>query len=151
MPRSSPFASPFFVGFEELEQLLERVTKTSSDGYPPYNIEQLSDRRFRITVAVAGFTEADLEVTLEDNQLTVRGKKDDDRERAFLHRGIATRQFQRGFVLANGLEVTGAALDNGLLHIDIERPAAEPRARRIDIQTGPAPTPTRLKSVRAGG
>ena len=149
MPRSSLFASPFFVGFEEFEQLLERVAKTSNDGYPPYNIEQLSDRRFRITVAVAGFTDNDLEVTLEDNQLTVRGKKDDDRKRAFLHRGIATRQFQRGFVLANGLEVTGAALDNGLLHIDIERPAAEPRARRIDIDTGPAPT--RLKSVGAGG
>jgi len=151
MPRSSLFASPFFVGFEELEHLLERVTKTSNDGYPPYNIEQMSDRRFRITVAVAGFTEADLEVTLEDNQLTVRGKQDDDRERDFLHRGIAARQFQRGFVLANGLEVTGAALDNGLLNIDIERPAAEPHARRIVIDTGPAPAPKRLKSVRAGG
>lgn len=151
MSRSSLFASPFFVGFEEFEQLLERVTKTSNDGYPPYNIEQMSERLFRITVAVAGFTEADLEVTLEDNQLTVRGKKGGDRERAFLHRGIATRQFQRGFVLANGLEVTGAALDNGLLHIDIERPATEPRARRIEIDTGPAPAPKRLESVRAGG
>ncbi len=150
MPRSSLFASPFFVGFEEFEQLLDRVAKTSSDGYPPYNIEQLSETRFRVALAVAGFTESDLDVTVEDNQLTVRGKRDDDGERAFLYRGIAARQFQRGFVLANGLEVTGAALDNGLLHIDIERPVAEPRARRVEINAG-APAPTRLKSVRAGG
>ena len=151
MSRASLFGSPLFVGFEDLEELLERITKSSSDGYPPYNIEQLSERQFRITIAVAGFTEDDLVITVEDNQLVVRGKQADDRARSYLHRGIAARQFQRSFVLASGLEVGGAALEDGLLHIDIDRPVPEPRARRIEINARTADREPRLKTVEGSG
>jgi HSP20 family molecular chaperone IbpA len=128
------FTSPLFLGFDHLEQMLERASKTSSDGYPPYNIEQISPTGLRITLAVAGFTMDDLQITQEDNQLVIRGRQADETQgRVFLHRGIAARQFQRAFVLAEGIEVKGAWLDNGLLHIDLARPQPEPRVRTIQI------------------
>jgi len=128
------FTSPLFLGFDHLEQMLERAAKTSSDGYPPYNIEQLSVTGLRITLAVAGFTMDDLQITQEDNQLVIRGRQTDDSQgRVFLHRGIAARQFQRAFVLAEGIEVKGAWLDNGLLHIDLARPQPEPKVKTIPI------------------
>jgi len=114
--------------------MLERASKNSSDGYPPYNIEQVSPVGLRITLAVAGFTMDDLQITQEDNQLVIRGRQvDDTAGRVFLHRGIAARQFQRAFVLAEGIEVNGAWLDNGLLHIDLARPQPEPKVRHIEI------------------
>ena len=131
------FTSPLFLGFDHLEQMLERASKTSSDGYPPYNIEQISQTGLRITLAVAGFTMDDLQITQEDNQLVIRGRQTDDTHgRVFLHRGIAARQFQRIFVLAEGIEVAGAGLDNGLLNIDLVRPKAESRVRTVEIRSG---------------
>lgn len=128
------FASPLFLGFDHLEQMLERASKSSSDGYPPYNIEQVSQTGLRITLAVAGFTMDDLQITQEDNQLVIRGRQTDEAgERVFLHRGIAARQFQRAFVMAEGIEVRGAWLDNGLLHIDLARPQPEARVKQIRI------------------
>ncbi len=128
------FTSPMFLGFDQLEQVLERAAKTSSDGYPPYNIEQTGPSGLRITLAVAGFTMGDLQITQEDNQLVIRGRQTDDgTDRVYLHRGIAARQFQRAFVLAEGIEVKGAWLDNGLLHIDLARPLPEARVRTIEI------------------
>jgi HSP20 family molecular chaperone IbpA len=128
---------PFLLGFEQLERLVERTAKTDSAGYPPYNIEQTSETGYRITLAVAGFAEADLTITLEDKQLVVRGRQTDDTEgRVFLHRGIAARQFQRSFVLADGVEVTGAALENGLLHVDLRRAVPESVVRTIEIRKG---------------
>lgn len=130
------FNSPLLLGFDHFERVLDRVAKTSAEGYPPYNIEQIGENRLRITLAVAGFSEEDLGVTTEDNQLVIRGRhRADDSDRVFLHRGIASRQFQRSFVLAEGIEVRGARLDNGLLHIDLERPMPEPVVREIQIQT----------------
>src|SRR5580698_3494718 len=153
------FASPLFVGFDQLEQMLERASKSSSDGYPPYNIEQLSATTLRITLAVAGFVMDDLQITQEDNQLVIRGRQTDDSQgRVFLHRGIAARQFQRAFVMAEGIEVKGAWLDSGLLHIDLARPQPETRVRTIEIskpastqsQTlGQAVGPTSVPRVRA--
>jgi len=126
-----------FLGFDHLEQMLERASKTASDGYPPYNIEQLSQTALRITLAVAGFVMDDLQITQEDNQLVIRGRQTDDSQgRIFLHRGIAARQFQKAFVLAEGIEIGGAWLDNGLLHIDLHRPAPEVRVKRIEISQG---------------
>ncbi|WP_343718398.1 Hsp20 family protein [Inquilinus sp.] len=133
MTRVSLFNSPLLLGFEQFERTLDRIGRTPSDGYPPYNIEQLGEDQLRITLAVAGFTDADLTVQIEDNQLVVRGKQTDDKERIFLHRGIAARQFQRAFVLAEGIEVTGASLDNGLLNIDLRRPVPEAKVRTIAI------------------
>jgi len=128
------FTSPLFLGFDHLEQMLERASKTSSDGYPPYNIEQTGPSGLRISLAVAGFTMDDLQITQEDNQLVIRGRQTDDSQgRVFLHRGIAARQFQRAFVLAEGIEVKGAWLDNGLLHIDLVRPQPEPHVKTIQI------------------
>jgi HSP20 family molecular chaperone IbpA len=128
------FTSPLFVGFDQLEQMLERASKNTSDGYPPYNIEQLSHTALRITLAVAGFTMDDLQITQEDNQLVIRGRQSEDTDgRVFLHRGIAARQFQRAFVMAEGIEVTGAWLDAGLLHIDLARPQPEVRVKTIPI------------------
>ena len=131
--RVSLFNSPLLLGFEHFERALDRVNKAAGDGYPPYNIEQLSEDSLRITLAVAGFTMDDLSITIEDNQLVIRGKQTDDGQRVYLHRGIAARQFQRSFVLAEGIEVSGAALDNGLLHIDLLRPEVESRVRTIEI------------------
>jgi HSP20 family molecular chaperone IbpA len=133
----SMFNSPLLLGFDHFERVLDRVAKTSAEGYPPYNIEQIGENSLRITLAVAGFSDDDLTVTTEDNQLVIRGRhRNDEAERVFLHRGIASRQFQRSFVLAEGIEVMNARLDNGLLHIDLERPMPEPVVREIQIQTG---------------
>jgi HSP20 family molecular chaperone IbpA len=136
MSRVSLFNSPLLLGFEHFERALDRVSKISSDGYPPYNIEQLGENALRITLAVAGFTMNDLSITVEDNQLVVRGKQTEDGARVYLHRGIAARQFQRSFVLAEGIEVSGAWLDNGLLNIDLVRPEPETRMRTIEIKSG---------------
>ncbi|HVJ51679.1 MAG TPA: Hsp20 family protein [Aliidongia sp.] len=141
MNRLSLFNSPLLLGFDHFERALDRVSKSSADGYPPYNIEQLDENRLRITLAVAGFTMDDLSVQIEDNQLVIRGKQVDDRERIYLHRGIAARQFQRSFVLAEGIEVLGAGLDNGLLHIDVIRPVVEPKIRKVEIRTEPGARP----------
>ena len=128
------FTSPMFLGFDHLEQVLERAAKTSSDGYPPYNIEQTGPNGLRITLAVAGFSMAELQITQEDNQLVIRGRQAEEPQgRVYLHRGIASRQFQRAFVLAEGIEVKGAWLDNGLLHIDLARPQPEVRVKTIQI------------------
>ena len=133
--RLSLFDSPMFLGFDHFERTIDRLKKTS-DGYPPYNIEQVSENQLRITLAVAGFTMDNLDVELENNQLTVRGKQTEDSdERIFLHRGIAARQFQRSFVLADGIEVTGASLDNGLLNIDMTRVIPEPEVKKIEISS----------------
>ena len=126
---------PFLLGFDELERLVERTARTS-DGYPPYNIEQTGETGFRISLAVAGFAERDLNITLEDRQLMVRGKSADDAARVYLHRGIAARQFQRAFVLADGVEVAGAHLENGLLHVDLQRSVPENVVKTIRIETG---------------
>jgi HSP20 family molecular chaperone IbpA len=129
------FAShPYLLGFEQLDRLVERTAKSGNDGYPPYNIEQRGDSSYRITLALAGFGEDDLSITLESNQLAIRGRQADDAEgRVFLHRGIAARQFQRSFVLADGVEVSGATLENGLLHIDLVRAEPETVVRTITI------------------
>lgn len=133
MPRMSLFNSPLLLGFDHFERILERVSKAGAEGYPPYNIEQVAEDHLRITLAVAGFAIEEIEILVEDSQLSVRGRQKDDPERVYLHRGIASRQFQRGFVLAQGIEVTGANLDNGLLAIDLKRPEASPRVRLIPI------------------
>jgi HSP20 family molecular chaperone IbpA len=135
MSRVSMFNSPLLLGFDQLERTLDRLAK-SAEGYPPYNIERIGENGLRITLAVAGFTPDDLAIELVESQLTVRGKQSDDSDRVFLHRGIAARQFQRAFMLAEGIEVTGARLDNGLLSIDLVRPVQEPRIRRIRIEAG---------------
>lgn len=135
MSRVSMFNSPLLLGFDQLERTLDRLAK-SAEGYPPYNIERIGENGLRITLAVAGFTSDDLAIELVESQLTVRGKQSDDGDRVFLHRGIAARQFQRAFMLAEGIEVTGARLDNGLLSIDLVRPVQEPRIRRIRIEAG---------------
>ena len=129
------FAShPFLLGFEQLDRLVERTAKTGNEGYPPYNIEQSSDTAYRITLAVAGFRDEDLSITLEDSQLVIRGRQVDDSEgRVFLHRGIAARQFQRSFVLADGVEVAGANLENGLLHVDLDRSVPNTIVQTIEI------------------
>ena len=122
MTKLSIGTHPFLLGFEQLERLVERTAKSGNDGYPPYNIEQTSDRSYRITLAVAGFAEGDLVITVEDKQLVIRGRQKDDTEgRVFLHRGIAARQFQRSFVLADGVDVGEALMADGLLHIDLTR------------------------------
>lgn len=136
MSRVSLFASPFLLGFDEIERLLDRAAKSAGDGYPPYNVERLGGvgERLRITLAVAGFEPSELEVTVEDSQLVIRGRQSEQAERDYLHRGIAARQFQRAFVLADGMQVTRARLDNGLLAIDLTRPEPEKLVRRIDIE-----------------
>ncbi len=136
MPRSSLSGHPFLLGFEQVDRMLERAAKSGSDGYPPYNIEMRGRDAYRITLAVAGFEAKDLDVTIEDgNLLVIRGRAAQDRDdAAFLHRGIASRQFQKSFVLAEGVDVTTARLRNGLLDIDLERAAAETEVQRIDIR-----------------
>jgi Molecular chaperone (small heat shock protein) len=138
MTRMSFASHPYLLGFEQLDRLVERSSK-NGEGYPPFNIEQRGDNAWRITLAVAGFAERDLSITLEDRQLVIRGRQAEeerDDERVFLHRGIATRQFQRSFVLADGVEVSGAHLDCGLLHVDLERTAPESVVRTIQINRG---------------
>ncbi|MDZ5646965.1 Hsp20 family protein [Nitrospirillum sp. BR 11828] len=131
--RVSFLNSPFLLGFDQFERTLDRISKSAAEGYPPYNIEQIGEDGLRISLAVAGFTFDDLQVQTEDNQLIIRGRQQDDKSRIYLHRGIAARQFQRSFVLADGIEVLGASLDNGLLHIDLRRPIPEPKVRTIKI------------------
>jgi len=136
MPRMSVFDSPLLLGFDHFERTLDQISKKAADGYPPYNIEQVGENHLRISLAVAGFSEDDLTVEISDNQLIVHGnRQQDDSQRVFLHRGIAARQFQRAFVLADGIEVVGAELDNGLLHIDITRPSPDTRVRRVEIRS----------------
>jgi len=153
MSRHMTFASPYLLGFEHLERLLERTARTAGDSYPPYNIEETlgaaanrpegtaspcdhQNGGIRITLAVAGFSEAELSVTEEDRQLVVRGRQAEATGKTFLHRGIAARQFLRSFVLADGIEVTAAALDNGLLKIDLARKQVQPSVRVVEIKTG---------------
>ena len=138
MSRPPVLNSPFLLGFETIERALDRVARTSNEGYPPYNIERLSRTenepdRLRITLAVAGFTRDQLEITVEENQLVIRGRQIEDRERTYLHRGIAARQFQRAFLLAEGMQVLSADLSNGLLSVDLVRPEPERIIRKIDI------------------
>jgi HSP20 family molecular chaperone IbpA len=152
MSRLSLFNSPLLLGFEHFERALDRVNKISGDGYPPYNVEQLGDNELRITLAVAGFTMGDLSITIEDNQLVIRGKQADDGQRIYLHRGIAARQFQRSFVLAEGIEVRGAWLENGLLHLDLVRPTVEARVRTVPIRAPDADAPASVNaSANAAG
>jgi HSP20 family molecular chaperone IbpA len=141
MNRLSPLRNPLLLGFDEFERTLERITKASSDGYPPYNIERTGETRLRITLAVAGFSRDDLEIQLEDNQLTVSGRQAAEDDREYLHRGIATRMFKRSFVLADGVEVTAASLDNGLLNIDVALPQPERNVRKIEIGDGASEAP----------
>lgn len=146
MARTPGLNSPLLLGFEHFERFLEGIARNGQDGYPPYNIEQLGDDGLRITVAVAGFSIDDLGVSIEDNRLILRGRKrEDDAARVYLHRGIASRQFQRTFLLADGIEVTGAALDNGLLHVDLRRKLPESQVRTIRIDRS-----TRNKAAGAG-
>ncbi|MEM7724502.1 MAG: Hsp20 family protein [Pseudomonadota bacterium] len=127
---------PFLLGFDQLERLVERTAKSGNDGYPPYNIEQRGENAYRITLAVAGFAENDLSITVEDKQLVIRGRQTDDSDgRVFLHRGIAARQFQRSFVLADGVDVVGAKMEHGLLHVDLTRAVADSVVQTIQIKT----------------
>ena len=142
MSRLSMFNSPLLLGFDHFERVIDRVNKAAADGYPPYNVEQTGENSLRITLAVAGFSMADLAVQIEDNQLVVRGKQVDDKDRVYLHRGIAARQFQRSFVLADGIEVAGAWLDNGLLNIDLVRRVIEPMVRTVEIKNVGKPRQT---------
>ncbi len=141
MTRMAGFSSPLLLGFDELERVLDRFAKSAGDGYPPYNIERIaagktSPQMLRITLAVAGFSESDLEITLESSQLTISGRQSDEPDREFLHRGIAARQFRRSFVLAEGIEVKGARLDNGLLSINLWRTQPQQIVRRVSISAG---------------
>jgi HSP20 family molecular chaperone IbpA len=136
MNRQTIFGSPYLLGFEHLERLLERSARSAGESYPPYNIEELDEGRIRITLAVAGFSKEELHITEEDHQLVVRGVKAEEDGKTFLHRGIAARQFLRSFVLADGIEVSSAALENGLLKIDLARKQVQPSERVIDIRTG---------------
>ncbi|MBW8708243.1 MAG: Hsp20 family protein [Alphaproteobacteria bacterium] len=139
MNRHTSFASPYLLGFEHLERLLERTARGGSDAYPPYNIETFDDGSLRIILAVAGFSKEELSVSEEDRQLVVRGKQIEAEGKTFLHRGIAARQFLRSFVLADGIEVTAAALENGLLTIDLARKQVQPSVRVVKISTGDMP------------
>lgn len=134
--RLTLFDSPLFLGFDQFEKTFDRVRKSANEGYPPYNIEQIGKDGLLISLAVAGFSMEDLDVEVEHNQLTIRGKQADEEERVFLHRGIAARQFQRSFILADGIEVKGASLEKGLLHIHLQRIVPESTARKIDIFSG---------------
>ncbi|HEY4274847.1 MAG TPA: Hsp20 family protein [Rhizomicrobium sp.] len=136
MTRNAYFDSPFLLGFEPLERLLERTAKSAADSYPPYNIETTEDGGIAITLAIAGFAKDEVAVTVEDRQLVIRGKQNEAGGKTFLHRGIAARQFLRAFVLADGIEVKSAALENGLLKIALARPAIQPSVRVIEIKTG---------------
>lgn len=138
MTRVPTLNSPFLLGFDEIERALDRVARTPHDGYPPYNIERLpkceeAPERLRITLAVAGFTREQLDVTLEERQLVIRGRQQEDKTRTYLHRGIAARQFQRAFLLAEGMQVLGADLSNGLLSVDLARPEPERLVQKINI------------------
>lgn len=148
MTRYSIFDSPLLLGFDHLERMVERAAKNASSGYPPYNIEQIGEHGLRITLAVAGFTMEQLQVSLEDRHLVIRGRQEEnDTERLFVHRGIATRQFQRVFLLADEIEIKGAHLDNGLLHIDLMRLVPEKKIQNIAI----SPAPKKGKTLEIDG
>ena len=150
MPRLPVFDSPLLLGFDHFERVIDRVAKSSGEGYPPYNIEQIDKEALRITIAVAGFSMNDLEVTTEDNQLVIRGRSSsEDKERIYLHKGIAARQFQRSFVLAEGIEVVTARLQDGLLHIDMLRPVPEPEVRKIKIEKVQSAVKTCVKKIES--
>jgi HSP20 family molecular chaperone IbpA len=150
MSRLPVFDSPLLLGFDHFERVIDRVAKSSAEGYPPYNIEQINKEALRITVAVAGFSMDDLEVTTEDNQLVIRGRNAaEDKERIYLHKGIAARQFQRSFVLAEGIEVVTARLQDGLLHIDMLRPVPEPEVRNIKIEKVQSAVKTDVKKIES--
>lgn len=136
MTRNAYFDSPFLLGFEPLERLLERTARSAADSYPPYNIEETEGGGIAITLAVAGFAKDEISVTVEDRQLVIRGRQNEAGGKTFLHRGIAARQFLRAFVLADGIEVKSAALENGLLRLVLARPHVQPSVRVIDIKTG---------------
>ncbi|MDP6475181.1 MAG: Hsp20 family protein [Alphaproteobacteria bacterium] len=150
MTRLSPFNSPLLLGFEHLEQILERVAKNSNDGYPPYNILQVGDDRLRISLAVAGFSEQELSVTVEQNQLHIHGRQQDDADAVYLHRGIAARRFHRTFLLAETIEVDSAALDNGLLNIDLVQPVPAQTVRTIEIKRNAAKRGKKTQLFEAG-
>jgi HSP20 family molecular chaperone IbpA len=138
MVRVTALSSPFLLGFDDIERALDKVSKSSGDGYPPYNIERIAaagtePERLRITLAVAGFSHDQVEVTVEENQLTIRGRQQEDKTREYLHRGIAARQFQRSFLLAEGMQVKSAELAQGLLSIDLVRPQPERVVKKIEI------------------
>ena len=137
MSKLSLGTHPFLLGFDQLERLVERTAKTGNEGYPPYNIEQTSDNSYRITLAVAGFAEGDLTITVENRQLVILGRQGEETgERVYLHRGIAARQFQRTFVLADGVDVGAAIIEHGLLHIDLKRALPETVIQKIEIKKG---------------
>jgi HSP20 family molecular chaperone IbpA len=147
----SVFNSPFLLGFEQFERTIDRISKLSTESYPPYNIEQISSNLLRITIAVAGFEKADLEINLEGNQLQIKGfKKEENDERIFLHRGIATRQFQRNFVLAEGIEVEGASMENGLLSVDLSQPINTEESKKIEIKDSSKSNNEKLISLENG-
>ncbi len=151
MNRMSVFNSPFLLGFEQFERTIDRISKLSTETYPPYNIEQLSSNLLRITIAVAGFEKKDLEINLEGNQLQIKGfKKEESDERIFLHRGIATRQFQRNFVLAEGIEVEGASMENGLLSVDLSQPINSEESKKIEIKDSSKSNNEKLISLENG-
>ncbi|MYG53542.1 MAG: Hsp20 family protein [Rhodospirillaceae bacterium] len=149
MARLSLFNSPFLLGFDEFEQTVDRIAKASADGYPPYNIERTGENALRIVLAVAGFAMDDLTVTVEGRQLVVRGRQTGGEDRVYLHRGIAARQFQRTFMLAEGIEVEGAALENGLLGIDLARPAVEEAVKSVPIRPGAAAAGGKMRAEPA--
>tara|TARA_B100000003_G_C10805246_1_gene320497 strand:+ start:44 stop:502 length:459 start_codon:yes stop_codon:yes gene_type:complete len=147
----SVFNSPFLLGFEQFERTIDRISKLSTETYPPYNIEQISSNLLRITIAVAGFEKTDLEINLEGNQLQIKGfKKEENDERIFLHRGIATRQFQRNFVLAEGIEVEGASMENGLLSVDLSQPINSEESKKIEIKDTSKSNNEKLISLENG-
>ena len=138
MSTMTGFNSPLLLGFDHLERMLDQASRVSAEGYPPYNIEQISESILRITVAVAGFEKNELKVNLEGNQLIIRGgKSESDTEKIFIHRGIATRQFQRRFIIAEGIEVDGASIENGLLNIDLSQPISQEKSKTIEIDDKP--------------
>lgn len=149
MTRMTVFNSPFLLGFDQIERTLDRLSKSSGDSFPPYNIEQLGEDTYRITLAVAGFGPNDVAVTVEENQLLIRGKQADDKDRTYLHRGIAARQFQRAFLLAEGIEVMRADLTNGLLNVDLKRPQAVPTLKKIPVTQGES-RPQRIETHTDG-
>ena len=151
MNRMSIFNSPFLLGFDQFERTIDRISKLSTDSYPPYNIEQISQSLLRITIAVAGFDKKDLEINLEGNQLQIKGSRsENDNDRIFIHRGIATRQFQRNFILAEGIEVEGASMENGLLSVDLSQPLASEESKKIEIKDKTKVTNEKLISLKNG-
>jgi HSP20 family molecular chaperone IbpA len=134
MARISPFSSPLLLGFDRLEEMVDRLTRASTEGYPPYNVVHLGDERLRISLAVAGFDEDDLDVTVERNELHIRGRQAEENGAVYLYQGIAARQFHRTFLLADGIEIDGARLDSGLLHIDLTRPTTPEIVKTVPIR-----------------